>query len=160
LRALAPDFLARAERAQARANAAATSEAEGEHAECARLLLAAAELEAERIELERQLFAEELRRDEALRKLAAARYASLASQPSAAAKVTSQPSAAAKPSAQSQVLQARLQLAAARALGAPPLRLAQAERQIVRAIADPSQARAALEQATQVFEAARQPKSP
>jgi hypothetical protein len=159
LRALAPDFLARAERAQARANTASSPEAARDHAECVRLLLAAAELEAERIELERQLLAEELRRDAALQKLAAARYAALALQPAAAAKVPSQPAAAKKPSAESLVQKARLQVAAARALGAPPASLAQAERQIVRAIADPSQARAALEQAERVFAVARQPKA-
>ncbi|HKP55753.1 MAG TPA: hypothetical protein VJV78_03470, partial [Polyangiales bacterium] len=87
-------------------------------------------------------------------------YAALASQPMAAAASPTQPTAASKPSADSLVKQARLQLAAARALGAPPSSLAEAERQIARAIADPGQARAALEQAERAFAAVSRPKAP
>ncbi|HKU36720.1 MAG TPA: hypothetical protein VJR89_01200, partial [Polyangiales bacterium] len=64
LRGLAPDFLARAERAEARARNASEPDAAADYAELARLLLSAAEHEAERVKLERQLLAEDLRRDE------------------------------------------------------------------------------------------------
>ena len=159
---LAPDFLARAERARERARAAEDPEAVAEHAACADVLLEAARVEAARIELARQLAAEELRRDAALRALAAERYRALARESEAVlARAASDPAtgigtqSAREASAAELTRRARLQLAAARVLGADATELEKAERQVRRVDARPAEARAALELAERVLAAAR-----
>lgn len=141
LRGLAPDFLARAERAQARAQAASEPDVAAEYAELARLLLGAAQCEADRVELERRLLVEEQLRDERLRELATLRYEALAPQLTAAG---------APPS---ELQRARLSLAVARALGAEPAQVEQAEQRLARAARDPKQTRGAIEQAERVLRA-------
>lgn len=165
LHALAPDYLARAERAEQRASESATPQSASEHHACAQLLLEAAQAEADRVELERQLLAEELRRDVVLRELAGEEYARIAreqtgqnalaepAEPDAVARTRSPE--AQRMAAESYIRRARLSLAAARVLGADPGALAQAERRVREAGDRPAQARGALEQAERVLDAAR-----
>ena len=161
---LAPDFLARADRATERARTRTSDDPDAarEHRARAELLLQAATLEADRIELARQLEAEHLRRDAALRALATERYRALARQTDARlARVASDPEtgvgppSAPNPSAAELTRRARLQLAAARVLGADASELAEAERQVRRVGARPAEARAALERAERVLASAR-----
>jgi hypothetical protein len=162
LHELAPDYLARAERAEQRASEAATAEVASEHHACAQLLLQAAAAEADRVELERQLLAEEVRRDAVLRELAREEYARLALQQSGHF-VAAEPVVNARlgsvetqrTAADAYIRRARLSLAAARVLGAEPAALAQAERRVREAGVRPAQARTALEQAERVLDAAR-----
>jgi hypothetical protein len=165
LHALAPDYLARAERAEQRASESATPQIASEHHACAQLLLEAAQAEADRVELERQLLVEELRRDAVLRELAREEYARVAleragqnalaepAEPNTVAR-TGSPEAQ-RMAAESYIRRARLSLAAARALGAEPGVLAQAERRVREAGDRPAQARGALEQAERVLDATR-----
>jgi hypothetical protein len=165
LHALAPDYLARAERAEQRASESATPEIASEHHACTQLLLEAAQAEADRVELERQLLAEELRRDQVLRELAREEYARVAreqtgqnppaepAEPGALARTGSPDSQ--RMAAEAYIRRARLSLAAARVLGAEPGALAQAERRVREAGDRPERARGALEQAERVLDAAR-----
>jgi hypothetical protein len=164
LHALAPDYVARAERAELRASESATAEAASEHHACAQLLLEAARAEADRVALERQLIAEDLRRDAVLRELAAEEYARVARTQAAPSVLASpDPSLAARTkspesqrmAAEAYIRRARLSLAAARGLGAEPGAIAQAERQVRDAAARPAQARGAFEHAQRILDAAR-----
>lgn len=164
--ALAPDYVARAERAELRASEAATPEVASEHHACAQLLLEAAQAEADRVELERRLLIEELRRDAVSRELAAEEYARVAQ--AQAAPVLPDPAVAAptkspdaqRMAAEAYIRRARLSLAAARVLGAEPAAIAQAERRVRDASERPAQARGALEQAQRVLDAARARNTP
>jgi hypothetical protein len=170
LQALAPDYLARAERAERRASESATAESASEHHACAQLLLEAAQAEADRVELERQLLAEELRRDLVLRELAREEYARVALEQAGQAALAepAEPDAVARTrspeaqrmAAEAYIRRARLSLAAARVLGAEPGALASAERRVREAGERPAQARGALEQAERVLDAARSRNTP
>lgn len=169
LHALAPDYVARAERAERRASESATAEAASEHHACAQLLLEAAQAEADRVELERRLFAEDLRRDAVLRELAAEAYARVARAQAAPAPPDSpEPSVTARTkspesqpmAAEAYIRRARLSLAAARVLGAEPDALAQAERRVRDAEERPARARGAFEQAQRLLDAARARNTP
>lgn len=164
LHQLAPDYLARAERAEQRASEVAASDAAREHHDCALLLLEAAQAEADRVELERKVFAEELRRDAVLRELAQVEYERLAEKHAAPRTETladiDRTARAKSPDAQrmaadAYIRRARLSLAAATALGAEAGAIAQAERRVREAGDRPVQARAALEQAERVLDAVR-----
>jgi hypothetical protein len=164
LHALAPDYVARAERAEVRASESSTPEAASEHHACSQLLLEAAQAEADRVELERRLLAEDLRRDAVMRELAAEEYARVAqSQAAPAAPVPPDRDVAAhakspesqRMAAEAYIRRARLSLAAARVLGAAPGAIAQAERRVREASDRPAQARGALEQAERVLESTR-----
>jgi hypothetical protein len=170
LHALAPDYLARAARAEQRASESATPQSASEHHACAQLLLDAARAEADRVELERRLFAEELRRDAVLRDLGREEYARVARE-SAGQNAPAEPAEAAvlartrspeaqRMAAEAYIRRARLSLAAARVLGAEPGALALAERRVREAGDRPAQARGALEQAERVLEAARTRNTP
>jgi len=166
LHALAPDYVARAERAELRASESATAEVASEHHACAQLLLEAAQAEADRVELERRLLIEELRRDAVSRELAAEEYARVAQAQAAPAPPDPAVTASAKSpdsqrmAAESYIRRARLSLAAARVLGAEPGAVAQAERRVREASERPAQARGALEQAERVLDAARTRNTP
>ncbi len=164
LEQLAPDFLARADRARERGERAESPSAASDHAVTAALYLEAARVEAERIELSRRLVAEELRRDAVARQLAAQRYAALAQQNQAViARAASDPasgigpqSARTNPATAGELTRrARLALAAARVLGADAGSLADAERRVRQAGSRPDQARAALDLAERVLTEAR-----
>jgi hypothetical protein len=172
LHALAPDYVARAERAEQRASEARTAEAASEHHACAQLLLEAAQAEADRVELERALLAEDFRRDAALREVARDEYARLAREragelpsPEPPAADAARPAAAKSPEAQrmaadAYIRRARLSLAAARAMGAEPTAIASAERRIRDAATRPAEARGALEQAERVLDSVRPRNTP
>jgi hypothetical protein len=164
LQKLVPDYLARAQRAEARAKTAATSAIAEEHRACAQLLLEAAQAEADRVELERELLAEELRRDAALRELAQVEYArlseKLAQRPAEAEPAHTHTPVSQRTAADAYIRRARLSLAAARALGAEPAELAQAERRVREANDREGLARSALEQAERVLDAARRRSRP
>lgn len=175
LSALAPDYVARAERAEQRASEAATPIAASEHHACAQLLLEAAQAEADRVEFERALLAEEFRRDDVVRELAREEYSRLAREQSAQLR-TPEPaspqdhlrgsaSRANSPEAQrmaadAYIRRARLSLAAARALGAQAAVLAPAERKIREAMTRPADARGALEQAERALDSVRARNAP
>jgi hypothetical protein len=169
LQALAPDYLARAERAEQRASESVTAESASEHHACAQLLLEAAQAEADRVELERQLLAEELRRDAVLRDFAREEYARVAfeqagqnalAEPAERGAVARTSPQAQRMAAEAYIQRARLSLAAARVLGAEPGALASAERRVREAGERPAQARGALEQAERVLDAARSRNTP
>jgi hypothetical protein len=170
LHALAPDYVARAERAEQRASEAQTAEVASEHHACAQVLLEAAQAEAERVELERALLAEDFRRDAVLRDVAREEYARLArehsgEQPAAAPVEPARPERAGPPESQrmaadAYIRRARLSLAAARAMGAEPAAIAPAERRIRDAATRPAEARGALEQAERVLESVRARNTP
>jgi hypothetical protein len=175
LSALAPDYVARAERAEQRASEAATPIAASVHHACAQLLLEAAQAEADRVEFERALLAEEFRRDDVVRELAREEYSRLAREQSAQLR-TPEPaspqdhlrgsaSRANSPEAQrmaadAYMRRARLSLAAARALGAQAAVLAPAERKIREAMTRPADARGALEQAERALDSVRARNAP
>jgi len=175
VRKLAPDFLARAERAAVRARGAqaAGTAAAKDYESIAGLLLAAAAAEADRIELERTLLAQSLERDDLaraaaaerrlqlvldaeLRRARAARVALAADDravPSSAVRAGSD--ASAQPSAAGLLRdRARSLLAAARALGADRGRLEQAEGLLATATSERA-AREALREAERLIPAQR-----
>lgn len=177
LSGLAPDYVARAERAEQRASEAATPAAASEHHACAQLLLEAARAEADRVELERALLAEEFRRDDVLRELAREEYSRLARERSAPLRTPESASTspqnhlrgsasranspeAQRMAADAYIRRARLSLAAARALGAQAAVLAPAERKIREAMSRPGDARAALEQAERALDSVRARNAP
>jgi hypothetical protein len=172
LHALAPDYVARAERAEQRASEAQTAEAASEHHACAQLLLEAAQAEADRVELERALLAEDFRRDAVLREVAREEYARLAREragelppPELPAADATRSAPAGAPEAQrmaagAYIRRARLSLAAARAMGAEPAAIASAERRIRDAASRPAEARGALEQAERVLDSVRTRNTP
>jgi hypothetical protein len=172
LHGLAPDYVARAERAEQRASEAQTREAASEHHACAQLMLEAAQAEAERVELERAVLAEDFRRDAVLRELAREEYAQLAREQSGeqrpeqpAIADSAGPARAGSPESQrmaadAYIRRARLSLAAAQAMGAERAAIAPVARRIRDAGSRPAEARGALEQAERVLESVRSRNTP